>query len=99
MIHDDHERKLKRGDSKEKIQAYSFLKMPKTFFFRWDFSGDTAYFNISCILRPKTHPTSAFRTPMLALIWVRGITLLVKSCCLIVICWIEVTLASVVEMQ
>lgn len=60
---------------------------------------NTAYFSISCFLRPKTHHPLAFRTLMLSLIWVRGIILLVKSCCLIVICWIEMTLASVEEMQ
>lgn len=51
-------------------------------------------------LLPETKnssPMLAFRTLMLSLIWVRGI-ILTECCCLIVICWIEITLASVDEM-
>ena len=57
----------------------------------------SACLSINCFLKPKIPPMLAFRTLMLSLIWVRGI-ILTECCCLIVICWIEITLASVDEM-
>lgn len=47
----------------------------------------------------KLLPQWHFRTLMLSLIWVRDIIVIVEYCYLIVICWIEMTLASFDEMR
>lgn len=57
------------------------------------------YFSVSCLLRPKALTTQAFKNMNVIFDLGRGITLTVKSCYLIVMCWIEIAPASVGEMQ
>lgn len=55
------------------------------------------YLSISYLMRPKL--LQVFKDVNVIFDLGRGITLIDKSCCLIVMCWIEIAPASVDEMQ
>lgn len=78
--------------------AYGSLRKIFKVFFSVEIAQLTAHI-ISGFLRRRIHPTLAFQNTDVIFDLGRGIILIVKSCCLIVICWVEITLASVDEMQ
>lgn len=63
------------------------------------FSANSADSSISGLVRLQALATQPFKNASVIFDLGRGITLIVKSCCLIVMCWIEIATASVDEMQ
>lgn len=65
----------------------------------WQAFQLTVHFRISCLWRLKALAMQLFQNSNVIFDLGRGITLIVKSCYLIVMCWIEIAPASVDEIR